>query len=211
MPSIEFINPCLRIFYYHRAINDWYRVRMKPANYPKLWIRIMTVVGSVGLLVGALDPLEGSIAIVIGSGLWALGTFLGHNERGLVQYRALVFGLITFGVAAMWALSAMGGMGGKSGHSMWWGLLVLPYLVGYLMAVAGPGNPRWFLCFGIVVGLWYLVLCTIVLSRPIKPSGMQVAILLVCLGLTIVGSCVARLAGSVRRLRTIPSTQQNIS
>jgi hypothetical protein len=41
------------------------------------------------------------------------------------------------GVAAMFVLSAFGGIGGKSGHSMWWGVLILPYPVGWLMALAG--------------------------------------------------------------------------
>ena len=47
------------------------------------------------------------------------------------------FSLIAAGVAAMFALSAVGGIGGRSGHSLWWGLLILPYPVGWLMALAG--------------------------------------------------------------------------
>jgi len=34
-------------------------------------------------------------------------------------------------------LAVVGGIGGKSGHSMWWGVLILPYPVGWLMALAG--------------------------------------------------------------------------
>jgi uncharacterized membrane protein len=41
------------------------------------------------------------------------------------------------GVGAMVALSVAGGIGGKSGHSMWWGVLILPYPVGWLMALVG--------------------------------------------------------------------------
>jgi hypothetical protein len=37
----------------------------------------------------------------------------------------------------MFALSAVGGIGGKSGHSMWWGVLILHYPVGWLMALLG--------------------------------------------------------------------------
>ena len=37
----------------------------------------------------------------------------------------------------MFALSAVGGIGGKSGHSIWWGLLLLPYPAGWLMALVG--------------------------------------------------------------------------
>ena len=38
----------------------------------------------------------------------------------------------------------------------WWGVLILPYLIGWSMGIWGPGSPRWLLWLGIVVGLWYL-------------------------------------------------------
>ncbi|WP_166790785.1 hypothetical protein [Cryobacterium mannosilyticum] len=34
-------------------------------------------------------------------------------------------------------MSALGGVGGTSGVSMWWSILVLPYPVGWLMALVG--------------------------------------------------------------------------
>jgi hypothetical protein len=37
----------------------------------------------------------------------------------------------------MFSLSSVGGIGGNSGRSMWWGLLMLPYPVGWLMALLG--------------------------------------------------------------------------
>ncbi len=158
----------------------------------------MVVIGSIGLLAGALDPLEGSVAILIGSGLVALGTFLGHGERRLLRYRALVFRLIAVGVAALWGLSAVGGFGGTSGHSMWWGLLLVPYLIGYPMAIAGPGNPRWFLCLGIGVGLWYLALCRMVLKGD---TGL--AIVVAAIGLATIGGCIIRLVSGTRHSKTI--------
>jgi hypothetical protein len=88
------------------------------------------------MVVGALDPLEGSVIILAGSGLLALGTWLGQQEKGLVVYRAWLFGMIAFGVIALFALSAAGGFGGKSGRSMWWGLVLLPYPVGWLLGIA---------------------------------------------------------------------------
>ena len=115
---------------------------MNSVDHSKLWPKIMVVIGSMGLLGGALDPMEGSVAIPIGSGLVALGTFLGQGERRFIRYRALAFVLIAIGVAALWGLSAVGGFGGNSGLSMWWGLLLLPYLIGWPMAITGPGNPR---------------------------------------------------------------------
>ena len=162
----------------------------------------MIVIGSIGLLVGALDPLEGSLLILIGSGLAALGTFLGQAEPRLIRYRTLVFVLIAVGVGAMWALTSRGGFGGKSGLSMWWGLLLLPYLIGYPMAIGGPGNPRWFLCLGIAVGLWYLVLGGMVLSHPSKESSAVVLIVLAAIALATIGSCITRLVSATRQLNT---------
>jgi purine-cytosine permease-like protein len=106
-------------------------------NARTLWARILTVVGGIAMLLGTVDPLEGSMLILPGSGLVALGTFLGKRERRTLVYWVWVFILIAVGVGAMFVLSAFGGIGGKSGHSMWWGILMLPYPVGWLMALAG--------------------------------------------------------------------------
>jgi hypothetical protein len=97
---------------------------------------MLKIVGGLAMLVGTADPLEGSILILPGSGLVALSTFLGRQERRITLYWAWVFILIAVGVGAMFALSAIGGIGGRSGHSMWWGLLILPYPAGWLMALA---------------------------------------------------------------------------
>ena len=104
-------------------------------NTRSLWSRILIIVGSFAMLVGVLDPLEGSVVILAGSALVALGTFLGQLGRQLLLYWILIFALIVFGVGAMFVLSAFGGIGGTSGHSMWWGVLVLPYPVGWIMGI----------------------------------------------------------------------------
>ncbi|NTW29139.1 MAG: hypothetical protein HGA39_07230 [Coriobacteriia bacterium] len=101
-----------------------------------LWSRILVVVGGIGMLLGAVDPLEGSVVILVGSAMVLLGILLGQEERRVLLYWAAVFALIALGVAAMVALSAVGGIGGTSGHSMWWGVLVLPYPVGWIMGMA---------------------------------------------------------------------------
>ena len=106
-------------------------------NARTLWSRILKIVGAIAMLLGTLDPMEGSVLILLGSGLVALGVYLGGKERGIVRYWAWVFILIAVGVGALFGLSAIGGIGGRSGHSMWWGLLILPYPVGWLMALAG--------------------------------------------------------------------------
>lgn len=104
-------------------------------NARSLWSRILVIVGSIAMLVGVLDPLEGSVVILTGSGLVALGTFLGQIGRQLLLYWILIFILIAVGVGAMFVLSAFGGIGGTSGHSMWWGVLILPYPVGWIMGI----------------------------------------------------------------------------
>jgi hypothetical protein len=158
-----------------------------------LWSRILVTVGSIAILVGALDPLEGSLLILPGSGLVALGTFLGQGERRLVAYRVWVFILIALGVGAMWGLTSVGGFGGKSGRSMWWGMLLLPYLVGWVMAIWGPGFPRWFRLLGIGVGLWYLTILTIVVAH----AGLQqagAALVVGALGVVTIAGGAYRLA-----------------
>jgi len=109
---------------------------MNTLKCKNLSARILLGIGAFAMIVGALDPLEGAVVIRAGSGLVVLGTWLGHQQRGLCVYRTCLFGMIAFGVIAMFALSAVGGIGGKAGHSMWWGLLLLPYPVGWILGMA---------------------------------------------------------------------------
>ena len=81
--------------------------------------------------------MEGSQLTMPGSGLVAVGMYLGGKDRRTVLCWTWAFILIVVGVAALFCLSAVGGIGGKSRHSMWWGILILPYPVGWLMALGG--------------------------------------------------------------------------
>ena len=161
-------------------------------NARSLWSRILVVVGSIAMLVGALDPMEGSLVILPGSGLVAFGTFLGQSERRWIAYRVWVFILIAIGVGAMWSLTRVGGFGGNSGRSMWWGLLILPYLIGWSMGIWGPGSPRWVLVLGIIVGLFYQAILPVVLTRGGKHAWVG-AIVLSALGLVTIVGCIIRL------------------
>ena len=140
--------------------------------------------------------MEGSLLILPGSGLVALGTFLGQHGRRLIVFRVWVFILIAIGVGALWGLSLVGGFGGNSGRSMWWGVLILPYLIGWCMSVWGPRSPRWLLMLGIVVGLWYLTILAMVLKGSGRQHGDMSAVPSIVIGtigvLTIVG-CISRL------------------
>jgi hypothetical protein len=161
-------------------------------NARSLWSRILVIVGSIAMLVGALDPMEGSVIILPGSGLVALGTFLGQSERRRIAYRMWVFILIAIGVGAMWGLTMVGGFGGNSGRSMWWGVLILPYLIGWSMGIWGPGSPRWLLVLGIVVGVFYLALLPTILTRGGKHQW-GVAIVIGILGVATIIGCIGRL------------------
>jgi hypothetical protein len=99
------------------------------------WSRVLIFAGVAGMLVGAIDPLEGSIIILPGSGLVALGAFLSKSRYRVVFYWSLI--LVAVGVAELGVLSMFGGIGSGSGHSLWWGLMVIPYPVGWILGLAG--------------------------------------------------------------------------
>jgi len=104
-------------------------------NTRKPWSRILVIAGGIAMLVGALDPLEGSVVILAGRGLVTLGMFLGNTERSLLNHWIWISLLIAVGVGALFGLSAIGGFGGTSGRSMWWGVPILPYPVGWIMGI----------------------------------------------------------------------------
>jgi hypothetical protein len=75
---------------------------------------------------------------------------------------------------------------------MWWGVLILPYLIGWSMGIWGPGSPRWLLVLGIVVGLFYQAILPTVLARGGKHAWAGVIVISALGVLTIVG-CISRL------------------
>ena len=99
------------------------------------WPRVLVIVGLIAMLIRAIDPLEGSLVILPGSGMVALGALLSKSRHRRLLYRA--FGLIAVGVGAMFVLSGFGGTGGSSRRSNWWLLVVLPYPTGWIMGLAG--------------------------------------------------------------------------
>ncbi len=154
-----------------------------------LWSRILTIAGGIGMVVGALDPLEGSLLILPGSGLLALGAYLGQAEHRTFVYRVWAFVLVLIGVGALWGLSMMGGFGGSSGRSNWWGMLLLPYFIGWSMGIWGAGSPRWMTWVGIGVGLWYLFLE----SCSWGWRNLGIAIILTTMGILTIIGCTYRL------------------
>lgn len=104
-------------------------------NTRSRWSRVLLVAGLVCMIVGAIDPLEGSLVILPGGVLAAVGAFLGKSAHRKLLYASLI--LMAVGIGAMWILSGVGGIGGTAGRSMWWGLLMLPYPVGLIMGLIG--------------------------------------------------------------------------
>ena len=97
------------------------------------WSRILGVAGLVATVLGCIDPLEGSLVILPGTGLVALAAFLARSRRQNLAY--LAFGLTAVGVGILFALSAVGGLGGPTGRSMTWALTLAPYPVGVVLAL----------------------------------------------------------------------------
>ena len=146
------------------------------------------------MLVGAIDPMEGSLLILPGSGLVALGTYLADEERKIFIYRMWVFFLIFIGVAALFGFSLLGGIGGTTAYSIWWGLLIVPYPIGWSMGIWGPGSPRWVLWAGIVVGIWYLVILGMILKYLTElDESSTTGFLLAAIGILTISGCIYRL------------------
>lgn len=95
--------------------------------------RILFTAGIVMLFGGIFDPLEGSLVILAGGILLTLSLFLKNDAfRKSILLSTLS---IATGVLLMFYFSSLGGFGGDSALSWWWGLLILPYPVGWLLTI----------------------------------------------------------------------------
>lgn len=95
------------------------------------WTRI---IGIVALIIGTIDPFEGSVLIIVGSALLALSAYVMSDRHSKIFTAALI--MIVIGVAFMFYFSSLGGFGGTSTLSWWWGILILPYPIGWLIIIA---------------------------------------------------------------------------
>lgn len=103
--------------------------------HARRWPRALLWAGTGALVVGAIDPLEGSLVLVAGAGAATLAAHLAH----LRARRRLDWGLAlaALGVAVLWAMSAVGGVGSSTGRTYWWLLLLAPYPAGWLLSLSG--------------------------------------------------------------------------
>ena len=97
------------------------------------WKRVIYIIGVIALVIGVLDPLEGSVVIAIGSSLITLSTYLTKDRHWKIFLASLIS--IIIGVFFLFYLSSLGGFGGTSTLSWWWGTLILPYPIGWLMSI----------------------------------------------------------------------------
>lgn len=95
-------------------------------------LRYLRILAIALLFIGALDPLEGSVLITVGSILLAAQVYWsGDSRRRLYVTTAL---MILVGVFFLFFFSSLGGFG--KGHlSWWWGLFILPYPMGWMITV----------------------------------------------------------------------------
>jgi hypothetical protein len=98
------------------------------------WKHAIYIFGIIALIIGAMDPLESSVLVVLGSSMLGLSTYLKRDRH----WKAFLIStlLIFTGVICMFYLSSLGGFGGKTTLSLWWGLLILPYPIGWLLSIS---------------------------------------------------------------------------
>lgn len=99
----------------------------------KDWNAIFFRIGVILFIIGTLDPMEGSILILIGSIVFAAVSISTQKKYWKTFTCAAI--LIAFGVGCLFLLSALGGFGGNSSMSWWWGLTILPYPIGWVLNV----------------------------------------------------------------------------
>jgi NADH:ubiquinone oxidoreductase subunit 6 (subunit J) len=97
------------------------------------WTRVIYIIGVIALIIGAVDPMEGSVVIASGSTFIALSTFLTHDRHWKIFLVSFI--MISIGVLFLFYLSSLGGFGGTSTRSWWWGILIIPYPVGWLIEI----------------------------------------------------------------------------
>jgi multisubunit Na+/H+ antiporter MnhB subunit len=97
------------------------------------WTRVIYIIGVIALIIGVLDPLEGSVVLAVGCALIALSTYLTHDRHWKIFLASLI--MIVIGVFFLFYFSSLGGFGGTSTLSWWWGTLILPYPIGWLISI----------------------------------------------------------------------------
>ena len=95
------------------------------------WYHVVFIIGIAATIIGAIDPLEGSIVIAIGGICLAVATYF-MNDR---YFKFFLVGaiMILFGVSALWFISSLGGYEPKK--EWWWNVFISPYPLGWLVNI----------------------------------------------------------------------------
>ena len=96
---------------------------MKPER-TALYLKI----GIALVLLGSLDPMEGSLVINVGSIVIAICSWIQNNRWKWWSLTAT--SLITIGVVSLWTISSLGGFEPET--EWWWIFAILPYPAGWL-------------------------------------------------------------------------------
>lgn len=146
----------------------------------------MVVLGSIGILIGIIDPLEGALLIFPGSGMIALGAYLAQTPRRRLVYCAFL--LSGSSIAAALGMSYL-----WHGIPDRWTLVLLPYPIGWMMDVVGVAftldglfEGRWIRVVSaiwVLAAVWLLIrlLRILVFIKTLTPWGAAALIALGCI------------------------------
>jgi hypothetical protein len=101
---------------------------LKLKNYIYLYY-----LGLFSLFLGSLDPLEGSILILIGFIFISIFMKVTHNK--FAKYFIFASSISGIGIFFMFYFSFLGGFFGNSTLNKWYLLLLLPYPLGWLLFI----------------------------------------------------------------------------
>lgn len=95
------------------------------------WKKRWFTIGVFFCILGSIDPLEGSVLIVLGSIILAyIASIEEKRNKNFYKWSSI---LITVGVVAVFYLSFLGGFGCDTCISWWWIILMIPYPIGWLL------------------------------------------------------------------------------
>jgi hypothetical protein len=109
--------------------------QVEPVTGKGLLAQLLMVIGLLGLLVGCMDPLEGSAVILPSAAIITLGAMLAKSQVRVFLFWSFIF--VACGVGALIGLSSIGGVGRDTGRSLWWLALLIPYAVGVVFSFIG--------------------------------------------------------------------------
>lgn len=96
-------------------------------------LKVLFIIGIVAIIIGVIDPLEGSAAILGGSLLIALSSYFLKDRYWKLFFVGFI--MIAIGVFFLFYFSSLGGFGGNSKLSWWFISLIIPYPIGWLLTI----------------------------------------------------------------------------